>query len=131
MDQYWLYRSLDVAFIVFHVVLIIFNLVGWIWQATRRWHLISLMLILLSWFGLGIFYGWGYCFITDWHWDVRRHIGLEVTSNSYIHFLILETTGIDLPESLVDQITFILFFVILFITLFMNIREFLKTRRQV
>lgn len=131
MDQYWLYRTLDVAFIVFHVVLIIFNLVGWIWQATRRWHLISLMLILLSWFGLGIFYGWGYCFITDWHWDVRRHIGLEVTSNSYIHFLILETTGIDLPESLVDQITFILFFVILFITLFMNIREFLKTRRQV
>jgi hypothetical protein len=26
----------------------------------------------LSWFGLGLFYGIGYCPSTDWHWRIKR-----------------------------------------------------------
>lgn len=130
MNEYWLYKSLDFGFFVFHISLILFNLLAWIWRRFRKWHILSLLLIILSWFGLGICYGWGYCFITDWHWDVRRLIGLEVTSNSYIHFLILETTGVDLPESFVDQCTFIIFFMLLFISLILNIRDLLLKRRS-
>ena len=130
MNDYWLCKCVDIGFFVFHISLILFNLLAWIWARTRKWHLVSLLLIVLSWFGLGIFYGWGYCFITDWHWGVRRQIGLEVTSNSYIHFLILETTGVDLPETLVDQFTFIIFFILLFISLILNIRDLLHKRRS-
>jgi len=131
MENAWLFRFLDIGFFAFHISLILFNLLAWIWRKTRKWHLMSLLLIVISWFGLGIFYGWGYCFVTDWHWNVRRQIGLEVNSNSYIHFLILETTGIDLSEALVDQVTLITFFILLFISLFLNVRDYLQVRKKV
>ncbi|MDZ7680781.1 MAG: hypothetical protein U5J63_03470 [Fodinibius sp.] len=33
-----MYELLDIAFILFHTALILFNLLGWIWKATRRWN---------------------------------------------------------------------------------------------
>ncbi|MDH3880669.1 MAG: DUF2784 domain-containing protein, partial [Desulfobacteraceae bacterium] len=56
-----MYTFLDYFFIVFHGSLILFILTGWAWKRTRRIHLITISLTILSWFGLGIFYGWGYC----------------------------------------------------------------------
>jgi len=44
-------------------------------EKTRKANLILLLLTGLSWFGLGIFYGWGYCPLTDWHWKVLRELG--------------------------------------------------------
>ena len=54
-------ETLNVGFFVFHTAWIVFNCVGWAWRRTRRWHLATVSLTALSWFGLGIRYGWGYC----------------------------------------------------------------------
>jgi len=35
-------------------------------------HRASLLLTAFSWFVLGIWYGWGYCVCTDWHYMVLR-----------------------------------------------------------
>ena len=35
---------LDLGFLVFHAVLILFNLIGWAWSKTRRLHLLVLTL---------------------------------------------------------------------------------------
>jgi hypothetical protein len=72
MDKLVLYKVADSFFIIFHSVLICFNLFGWIPKALRKWNLFSLILTTFSWFILGIFYGFGYCFLTDWHWEVRE-----------------------------------------------------------
>ena len=55
----------------------------------------AVSLTALSWFGLGLRYGWGYCPFTDWHWEVRARLG-HPDPPSYIQLLIRELTGIDL-----------------------------------
>ena len=102
-------QILDYFFILFHSVLILFNVFGWIVPKWRFANLISLSLTAFSWFLLGIWYGIGYCPFTDWHWKVRQLLGYNDQSNSYIHFLILEITGIHLPENWVDTTTVIVF----------------------
>ena len=94
---------LDYFFLVFHTFFIIFNLSGWVFPGIRKIHFITMLSTFLSWFILGIWYGWGFCFCTDWHWKVRDILGDPIKSDSYIHFLILEISGIDLNPALVDH----------------------------
>ncbi len=121
-----MYALLDIGFIVFHSCLILFNLFGWIWPATRPWNLATLLLTAFSWFFMGIWYGFGYCFCTDWHWQVRRELGHTDMPNSYIKFLIEYLTGLDLSTAFVDMATAILFFAALLISIYVNYRDFSK-----
>jgi hypothetical protein len=100
---------LDIFFILFHTLLILFNLFGWMWEKTRRLNLFTLSLTAFSWVVLGIWYGFGYCPCTDWHWTVRRKLGSYDMPNSYIKFLVDEWTGIEVAASTVDLWTGILF----------------------
>lgn len=123
MDKLVLYKIADSFFFIFHIILIFFNLFGWIPKTLRKWNLISLSLTAFSWFILGIFYGFGYCFLTDWHWQVREQLGYSTESNSYIHFLITELTGISIRENLVDTFTAIFFFAAFAISIYVNVRD--------
>ena len=116
-------QILDYFFILFHSVLILFNVFGWTVPKWRFANLISLSLTAFSWFLLGIWYGIGYCPFTDWHWKVRQLLGYNDQSNSYIHFLILEITGIHLPENWVDTTTVIVFFTAFSISLYFFIKK--------
>ncbi len=116
-------KFLDIFFFVFHTALIIFNIAGWAFRKTRRWNLVTLVLTGLSWFALGAWYGWGYCPFTDWHWDVRRELGVHDMSHSYNHFLILKLTGLDLDVKLVDYTTVIVFFASLAASVYVNTRR--------
>lgn len=117
------YELLNYFFFLFHTTLILFNCFGWIIPKFRKWNLVTLLLTAFSWFFLGIWLGWGYCFCTDWHWAVRRQLGYQDMSNSYIHFLILKFTGINFPERLVDIITLLIFLLSLILSTWINIRD--------
>jgi len=56
----FVYKVLDVFFLVFHTLLILFILSGWIWKRTRKANLVVILLTAASWGILGIFYGFGY-----------------------------------------------------------------------
>ena len=88
-----MYTFLDIFFSLFHASLVLFNLTGWAWQRTRRIHLATIGLTILSWFGLGIFYGWGYCPCTDWHWQIKRQLGETGLPKSYIKYYTDKLTG--------------------------------------
>ena len=92
MDELFL-RMANTFFYVFHTVLIVFNLFGWILKRTRKLNLITLLLTFGSWVLLGIWKGWGYCFLTDWHYGILRRLGEHKLPNSYIAFLIHKVTG--------------------------------------
>ncbi len=96
---------LNIFFFMFHTAFILFVLFGWIWKKARKIHLAALFLTAISWFGLGIFYGLGYCFCTDWHWNVRYRLGYVDMPRSYINLLILTVTGRELNDTLVDVVT--------------------------
>jgi len=93
---------LNIFFFVFHSTLIVFNLFGWIWKKTRRIHLAVILLTAFSWFILGIWYGFGYCPFTDWHYQVRMRMGHYDMPESYLKFLIKSLTGLDVSQIWVD-----------------------------
>ena len=111
---------LNIFFFVFHTLFTLFNLVGWIFPKTRRLHLVTMTLTALSWFVLGIWYGWGYCACTDWHWRVREQMGFHDRSRSYIHFLVLKLTGVDLDPVLVERVTLIAFLASFLLSIWFN-----------
>ncbi|MEA3477634.1 MAG: DUF2784 domain-containing protein [Bacteroidota bacterium] len=125
-----LYTFLDYFFIVFHTVLIIFNVFGWIWQRTRKLNLVFLLLTGASWTILGIFYGFGYCPLTDWHFAVLRKLGQYNLPSSYIKYLVDRLFGLDLNAAIVDKVTLIVFLVALAISLFFNFRHSLPVHRK-
>ena len=125
------YSFLNIFFFVFHTLFTLFNIVGWIFSRTRKLHLITLSLTACSWFILGIWYGWGYCACTDWHWDVRDKLGYEDRSHSYIHFLILKLTGANLDPWLVEQGTLFVFLASFILSIVLNIRDRKRMKRAV
>jgi hypothetical protein len=122
-------KIVDVFFTGFHTILILFNVFGWLVSRWRFAHFISLLLTAFSWFILGIWYGWGYCLCTDWHWQVREMLGYQDMSSSYIHFLIFKITNIDLPAHLVDSYTVIIFILVFIISTYLNVKKW-KTAKK-
>jgi hypothetical protein len=94
---------LNIVFFVFHSSWILFTCLGWIWRRTRPWQLTAVFLTALSWFGLGAWYGWGYCPCTDWHWQIRARLGYE-DPPSYIQLLVRELTAIHLSPDAADAL---------------------------
>jgi hypothetical protein len=121
-----MYEFLNIFFFVFHTALTLFNCTGWIFRATRKWNLATLLLTACSWFILGIGYGWGYCLCTDWHWRVRRQLGYHDQSRSYIHFMALKLTGANLDPGLVDRVVLLVFVGSLALSVWLNIRDWRK-----
>lgn len=126
--MFW-YHFIDFFFLIFHSFLTFFNLLGWIWKKTRKANLITLLLTGLSWFVLGIFFGIGYCPLTEWHWQVLEKLGKHDLPYSYIKYLVYRLTSLDADATLVEYATTIGFFVALIMSVILNIRDFrlLKT----
>jgi Protein of Unknown function (DUF2784) len=96
---------LDIFFTITHLAFTGFNLTGWIWKKTRKVHLVTLGLTIASWFILGIWHGWGYCFLTDWHWDVKEKLGEKNLPGSFIKYFADKISGKDINPSLIDNVT--------------------------
>lgn len=124
-----LYKIADIFFFAFHISLILFNLFGWLSKSMRKWNLFTLCLTAFSWVVLGAFYGIGYCFLTDWHWQIREELGYPNPYNSYIHFLIASVLPVTISEQLVDILTATLFFAAFVLSIFTNLKDYKKSRQ--
>jgi hypothetical protein len=124
-----MYAFLNIFFFVFHTSLIIFNLFGWIWKKTRLANLIVILLTAFSWTILGIWYGFGFCPCTDWHWQVREKLGYFDMPSSYTKFLIDSLTGLDVKETMVDTLAVTLLALALVASVFTNLRDWKKKRK--
>ncbi|NEU09308.1 DUF2784 domain-containing protein [Flavihumibacter sp. R14] len=104
-----MYILLDWFFTFLHVAIIGFNLLGWIWVRTRKAHFICVMLTLFSWLVLGIWYGIGYCPITDWQWQVKEQLGETDLPNSFVKYYADKITGRNISANLIDTVTAVAF----------------------
>jgi len=127
--MFW-FRILDIFFVCFHSILIVFNLFGWLWKSVRKLNLITLLLTGGSWFILGIFYGIGYCPLTDWHWKVLHHLGKANLPDSYVSYLLKRITGLDFSNGLIETLTIILFFMALAASGYINLKRRDKANNQ-
>ena len=97
---------LDYFLTYFHSALILFVLSGWIFPQTRRPHAWLLILILIAWFGIGLYKGvLGYCPLTDWHWDIKRALGERGMSSSFVEYMVEKISGVNFSRKLVDGFT--------------------------
>lgn len=120
----------DAAFLVFHTALTLFNALGWAARRTRRWHLLTMFLTGLSWVGLGYWFGWGFCICTEWHWQVREALHKPIPFDSYITFLLYETTGVAFDERLVANATLGVYLASWALTLVLNVRDWRRRHRE-
>jgi hypothetical protein len=96
-------RLLDILLTFTHLLVIGFNLLGWIWKRTRRLHLYLVVITAFSWLVLGLRYGMGYCFLTDWQWRIKERLGETNLPNSFITYYLQKITGKTFSNSLVDN----------------------------
>jgi len=120
------YAFLDKFFFVFHTTLILFNLFGWIWKKTRVANLIVLLLTAFSWSVLGIWYGFGFCPSTEWHWQVRMKLGHYDLPSAYTKFLVDSLTGLDVNAKLVNIFALLFLVLALFASVLTNVRDWRK-----
>ncbi len=125
---------LDILLTFLHLAIIVFNLSGWIWQKTRKAHLIVTGATAVSWFLMGIWYGWGYCFLTDLQWKVKQKLGETNLPDSFIKYTADNITGMNFNPQTVDKFTLSIFLGVIVITIYVNLfrkkRQSLQTIRR-
>ena len=90
----------DTLLHILHISIIIINLTFWMSTRTLRLAQVTLGLTLISWIGFGFSYGLGYCFLTDWHWQVKEALGERDLPVSYIKLVLDRTFKLDTnPDS--------------------------------
>ncbi len=122
-------HMLNVFFFALHTALIVFNLFGWLIRRTRRLHLYSMLALVFSWAVLGLWKGFGYCFLTDWHYRVLGALGERGLPQSYIAFLVERLTGWRPNAPLVDGVTGACALFVLLASLWVNFVKLARPRR--
>ncbi len=120
--MFWM-KIIDICLTIFHIGLILFFILGWICKRTRKVHYLLVIIIATSWFLLGLFYGFGYCFLTDIHWRVKMLLNEENLPISFIKYILDKITGKDFNEIWVDYITLAVFICVLIISTFLYIKD--------
>jgi hypothetical protein len=113
-------QLLNLLLIVVHFAVIGFNLFGWMWKRTRRAHFIVICATASCWFILGIWFGIGYCPITDWDWRIKEKLGIHNLPSSFLKYYADMLTGRSIDSDLIDTLTATLFFLAAILSVFFN-----------
>lgn len=122
-------QFLDIVLVSFHAALVLFNVGAWAWRRMRRAHLVTISATLLSWTILGFFHGFGYCPLTDWHWDVKRALGERNLPDSYIAYY-LEHAGVAWDPVTVDVVVLAVTLAAFALSIGLNARDLRRRRRH-
>jgi len=113
-------RILDILLTLIHLIIIGFNLLGWIWPKTRRVHLIVVVITAFCWVILGIWYGWGFCPVTEWQWRIKTQLGEYHLPDSFIKYYADKISGRDISSSLIDSVTALCFAIAALLSVYFN-----------
>lgn len=113
-------QLLDVLLTIIHILIIVFNLFGWIPKRTRKAHLVSVLLTAASWFILGIWYGTGYCPFTEWQWKVKTELGEKGLPSNFVEYYMEKIAGRDISSSFVNTLIAVCFCLAVVMTIYVN-----------
>lgn len=94
--------TLNILFFLFHTIILVFNLTGWMFRRTRTLHIVCLGATLFSWFVMGYWKGMGYCICTDWHFKIRREMGIQDSVHSYLQLIAKSFFGVEMDRTTSD-----------------------------
>ena len=116
-------RLADTVLHLSHIAVILFSAFGWLLPSARPLHLGLQGLVLFSWFGLGSFKGWTYCFLTDIHWRVKQALQRPARGDSYVKLLVDRLSGRDTDAATVNEATVSVLFVTTTLSLGLFLRD--------
>lgn len=102
---------LDFLLTILHLIIISFNLFGWIFNLTRKLHFYFAILTLACWTILGIWFGLGYCPITAWQWGIKTQLGEQNLPDSFIKYFVDQVTNLNTNANMIDYFTIIFFLI--------------------
>lgn len=127
--MFWL-KLTDILLVILHVLLILFIVFGWIPKKTRKIHFFVVIIVALCWFVLGIFFGFGYCPLTDLQWTIKLKLQEEELPFSFIKYLLDNITGYNFDETLIDYVTLFVFVSVLIVSTYINMVSIKKRFRK-
>lgn len=107
---------LNISLFVGHNALILLNMFGWASHRTQKLHLVALLTTLFSWVVMGASRGFGYCVCADWHFQVRRQLGIHDGETSYSELMLNQISGLTVSREFADGLTGIIMVLILIAT---------------
>ena len=113
-------RLLDLLLTLVHFSIMGFNLFGWIWKPLRKAHLVCIAITAGCWFILGIWFGIGYCPITDWEWQIKEKLGEHNLPGSFIKYYADKISGKSVNDSFIDTMTTVCFFIAAMLSVYVN-----------
>jgi hypothetical protein len=114
-------RLLDLLLTLLHLVIIGFNLFGWIWKPVRKLHLVSVMVTAICWFILGLWFGIGYCPLTDWQWHIKEKLGEHNLPGSFVEYYAGKISGKPVSTLLVNATTAVCFALATLLSIYVNV----------
>lgn len=120
-------QLLDIFFTIFHLAIVVFNLFGWIPRRMRKANFILIILTAASWFLLGIWYGMGYCPVTEWQWQVKEQLGERNIPNNFIEYIAEKVFNRDFSSGFISTLTAVCFALAVIASVYVN---FILPRRK-
>jgi hypothetical protein len=78
------------------------------------------MLTAASWFVLGLWFGMGYCPLTDWQWDVKERLGERNLPGNFVEYFAEKTTGHNFKSAFIDLVIGVSFSLAAAISIYLN-----------
>lgn len=113
-------QFLDLLLTISHMLIVGFNLFGWVWRKTRLANFVVIMITAACWFVLGIWYGIGYCPVTDWQWQIKEKLGERNLPNSFVEYWADRLTGTNVNTQFIDILIAVCFAGALIISVYLN-----------
>jgi hypothetical protein len=106
----WALRFADRGLYALHLTTTTIIVFGWIPPATRmlNWYLIVATFV--SWLGLGLMFGFGFCLFTSIQSRIRRRLGEGEVMDSFMKDVFDRLTGRDLNPQHVEIVTQAVFY---------------------
>jgi hypothetical protein len=122
----------DIILSIVHLAIIIFNLFGWIPKNFRKAHLISILLTAASWLLLGIWFGVGYCPVTDLQWEIKERLGEQNIPANFIEYFAEKIANRDFNPQLVNNAITISFIIVALLSFYFNfLAPSVRKRKQI
>ena len=115
-----LLKIADVILFWAHAVVAAYCTFGWLIPGTEKLHLLIILLVGFSWYGLGLHYGIGYCILTDWQWRVRKKMGRTPEHGSFVQLLLERASGLRLDAHQVKIFAYIVYWLAACISVYIN-----------
>ena len=92
------FKFMDILMHMSHIFLMLFILFAWFVSRWRVAHILVSLLTGLSWMLFVQSKGFGYCVLTDLHWQILRKLGETNLPETYLQYLYERLTGLSLQK---------------------------------